>query len=121
MPVDAYLGGISGLGGGAADLNPRANLTCLMFFPCGNKAWTPDDANARVIWGPDGVILRTQNKAVSLTVNGTNVTIQGSGTALALVTQAFEALFNGHTHPSNGAPPTQQMTSAQLTTILKAQ
>ena len=70
---------------------------------------------------PDGVILRNQSKTVTLTLTGSGVVIKGSGSALALVTQAFETLFNTHTHPGNGDPPTQQMTSAQLTTILTAQ
>jgi hypothetical protein len=42
---------------------------------------------------------------------------------LSLVTSAFMTLFNGHTHPDpqggNSSPPTQQMTSAHLTTTIK--
>jgi hypothetical protein len=95
FPADAYLGGVSGLGGGTADLSQRANLTALVFFPIGNKGWSAtDDANAVVIYGPDGVILRDSASkgklqiqptvvewnlptGVSLVING-NVVINGN-------------------------------------------
>jgi hypothetical protein len=44
-----------------------------------------------------------------------------SGTLLKLVTSAMTALFNEHTHAANGDPPTQQMTDAQLTTVVQAE
>lgn len=83
---DAYLGGMSGLGGGVADLSLRANLSSLVFFPIGNKGWTaPDDPNAYVIYGPDGVILRdTQSKTVfTLTAAGVVIQLQ-AGDALTV-------------------------------------
>ena len=122
LPADTYIGNVTGLGGGTPSLSLPGNLSALVFFPVGNKNWTAtDDHNSVVIYGPDGVILRNQSKTVTLTLTGSGVVIKGSGSALALVTQAFETLFNTHTHPGNGDPPTQQMTSAQLTTILTAQ
>src|ERR1700722_1446431 len=33
MTADAYLGGMSGLGGGVADLSPRGNLSMLVWTP----------------------------------------------------------------------------------------
>lgn len=42
------------------------------------------------------------------------------GTFRKLVTDVFMALFNAHSHPGNGAPPTQQMTNAHLTDNTKA-
>ena len=42
-----------------------------------------------------------------------------SSTLHALVTDAFQAIYNGHTHGS-GPAPNQQMTSVHLTSILKA-
>jgi len=41
---------------------------------------------------------------------------------LPLVTQAFQGLFNGHTHPApNGTTgvPNQQMTDAELTSVVQ--
>lgn len=126
IPSDVYLGGVSGLGGGTADLSLQANLSSLIFLPIGNKNFSAtDDPNAVVIYGPNGTILRNIAKTVTLTLNESGgVVITGTAATekvSRLVTAAFEALFNNHTHPANGSPPTQQMTSAQLTTILTAQ
>jgi hypothetical protein len=76
FPSDAYLGGVSGLGGGVADLSQRANLSSLVFFPIGNKAWTAtDDPNSLVLYGPDGVIIRDQNSKTKITVTADGVVI----------------------------------------------
>jgi hypothetical protein len=58
LPGDVYMGGVSGLGGGTADLTPRGNLATLVWFPVGNKDWT-------VV--PAGVVLDTP--AVTATGN----------------------------------------------------
>lgn len=121
IPSDAALGGISGLGGGTASLALVANLSALIWLPVANASWTMDDSGKTLINGPTGAIIRTEDKAITFTLDETTVTIKGSGSALALVTSALQALFNGHTHPANGQPPTQQMTSAQLTTVLMAE
>jgi hypothetical protein len=119
VPADVALGGISGLGAGTPMLqSPIGNLSALVFVPVGNASWTPDDPGKAQISGPTGVILRTADKAVTFTLNETTVSVVGSGSALALVTAAFVEFMNTHTHPSNGAPPSQTMGSAQLTTVL---
>lgn len=62
VPSDVYLGGISGLGGGTADLVPRGNLSALFFIPIANTEWTaPTDTRKIELYGPDGVILRDKN------------------------------------------------------------
>lgn len=79
VPADADLGGIDGLGHGTADLTMPGNLSALVFVPVASKAWTaPDDPNAVVIYGPDGVILRDTNSKtkVTLTAGGIVVTLQ---------------------------------------------
>ena len=79
FPADAYLGGVSELGGGVADLALRGNLSTLVFFPIGNTSWSAsDDANALVLYGPDGVIIRDMNKKTvfTLTENGIVITLQ---------------------------------------------
>lgn len=74
MTADAYLGGVSGLGGGTAGLSPRGNLSMLVFSPIGNKSWTASgDDNAVVIYGPDGVILRDSASKVKLQIKPTVV------------------------------------------------
>lgn len=70
MVVDAYLGGVSGLGGGSANLLLHANLSTLFFMPVSSKNWTrTDDPNAVVIYGPDGTIIRDTAGKSKVTVN----------------------------------------------------
>lgn len=122
VPADVVLAGITGLGGGGtATFAPVGKLSNVVFVPIANVAWQMDDAGKALINGPTGVILRTQDKAVTFTLDETSVTITGGGGALALVTSALVDFFNSHTHPGNGEPPSQQMSSAQLTTVLAAQ
>lgn len=72
VPSDVYLGGVSGLGGGTADLSPRPNMANLVFSPIGNTAWdAPVDANAACIYGPDGAILYSADKTAMLKVTKT--------------------------------------------------
>jgi hypothetical protein len=79
ISADAYLGGVSGLGGGTADLTVRPNLANLAFVPLGNTAWSAaDDPNAVVIYGPDGAIIRTAARDSILTVGTGVITIQAA-------------------------------------------
>jgi len=74
VPTDAYLGGISGLGGGTADLSRRGNLSNLAWEPIGSVNWSAsDDPNAYVLYGPDGVILRTSDSTCKVVVSKTGV------------------------------------------------
>ncbi len=67
ISADAYLGGMSGLGGGKADLSPRPNLSNLAFIALGSAEWSAaDDPNAVVIYGPDGAILRDSQSRIKL-------------------------------------------------------
>ena len=76
FPADVYLGGVSGLGGGTADLSIPANLSALVFFPIGNKGWsTTDNPNAVVIYGPDGAIIRTKDSTCKITLSSTGVVV----------------------------------------------
>jgi hypothetical protein len=75
IPFDAYLGGMSGLGGGVADLTQRANLSSLVFLPIGNKLWTSVDPNAVTIYGPNGVVLRDTGSDSIITLTPGSITI----------------------------------------------
>ena len=75
-PIDTYLGGISGLGGGIADLTIPANLSSLIFEPIANANWSAtDDPNAVVIYGPNGAIIRNTANTVAINATGTKVVI----------------------------------------------
>jgi hypothetical protein len=69
VPADTYLGGVSGLGGGTAGLSLQANLSALVFLPVASKSFSAsDDPNAALIYGPNGVVIRTVAKDSVLTV-----------------------------------------------------
>lgn len=74
-----YIGGISGQGGGVADLTPRGNLSCLVFRPISNAAWTVGNPNQRVIQAPAGVLIQTANGMSSVNVTDDAVTITAGG------------------------------------------
>lgn len=74
MTASAYLGGMSGIGGGAADLVPRGNLGMLVWTPIGNRNWTPStDSNALDLNGPDGVIIRDTNSLCRIVIKPTGM------------------------------------------------
>ena len=108
IPADAYLGGMSGLGGGVADLTQRANLTALVFMPIGNKGWKPpDDPQAVCVYGPNGVILRDAgNKSVvkitptgiSMSFGGFSIVINGDGITIGDNTTIDGKVFLQHAH-----------------------
>lgn len=115
VAADAYLGGVSGLGGGVADLTSPANLSALFFMPVASTKWTPtDDPNKTVIYGPDGVVIRTVDKTASITVTQSGNTVRGATTFQDLVTAVTDAViagisFKAHYHeiPAGGntGPP----------------
>lgn len=77
IAADAFLGGVSGLGGGTADLSPRPNLSNLAFVPLGNTAWSAtDNPDAALIYGPDGVVIRTVAKDAVITVATGSITLK---------------------------------------------
>lgn len=83
--ADVYLGGVSGLGTGVADLSRRAPLTMLVFHPTSNVAWTPPGGDAfknyRIIQGPDGVRIQDKAGQSVVTINASGVTVVTQGTA----------------------------------------
>ncbi|EPK7360420.1 hypothetical protein [Kluyvera sichuanensis] len=99
VPADTYLGGVSGLGGGTADLTPPANLSALTFLPISNTEWESVDPNVLTMYGPEGVTLRDSGSNTTflltpdsvairtpeqfkVTVGGTEFTLTGTSWAL---------------------------------------
>lgn len=70
---DVYLGGVSGLGGGVADLSRPGNLAALVFVPIANAAWLPPggDPNVRVVQGPNGVLVQDLKGTVTVRIDPT--------------------------------------------------
>ena len=78
IAIDAYLGGISGLGGGVADLSQRGNLATLVFVPVGNKGWVAVDPQAVTAYAPNGVVLRDSGSKVTFTLTPDGIAIVGN-------------------------------------------
>ena len=96
IPADAYLGGVSGLGGGTADLKRRANLSTLAWLPVGNSEWAAVNADYVVVQGPNGVQLQDLSGAVVATfdkANGVSVTF-GSG-SITMNSSSLTLAFGG--------------------------
>jgi hypothetical protein len=90
VPADARLAGVSGIGGGIADLSQPANLTALVFLPIGNKGWgAPDDPDSVCLYGPNGVRFRDGG-------NNSNVTLSPSGIAMTAPEISMTATGNLH-------------------------
>lgn len=75
IPADTYLGGISGLGGGTADLTPPANLSALTFLPISNTEWESVDPNVLTMYGPEGVTLRDSGSNTTFLLTPDSITI----------------------------------------------
>ena len=58
IPADTYIGGMSGLGGGVADLTQPMNLSALVYLPISNTEWQDVDGQVVTVYGPEGVTLR---------------------------------------------------------------
>jgi hypothetical protein len=113
-PADLYLGGISGLGGGTADMRKRGNLSTLYFVPISNANSGPIDQNAAQVQGPNGAIVRTTEGTTSQIVtdqSGTTVTF-GSNT---VVVNAAEISL------SVGGTTSLTLTSAGITLTVNGQ
>lgn len=99
MPSDAYLGGVSGLGGGTATMTRRGNLSALVFVPVSNSGSGPIDADAAQVQGPNGVISRTTQGTTSQVVTdqtGTTITygdvsftVNATGITITIGAQTF--------------------------------
>lgn len=110
VPADAYLGGISGLGGGTANMTRRGNLSSLVYVPCASKSYSPVDTNAAYIAGPRGVVIQTQDGTSSIIVSESGITLTFGSKIVTLNSSGFTIdgiLFDTHKHlyaPGTGAP-----------------
>jgi hypothetical protein len=100
-PADVYLGGISGLGGGRADLTLRGNLSALVWKPVANSNWTAppgSDANTLALYGKLALLLLesiTGSSSVKLTSAG--ITLAFAGGSIAMTSSGITLGFGGHT------------------------
>ncbi|EML4687393.1 hypothetical protein U4W25_06140 [Citrobacter amalonaticus] len=79
IPGDTYLGGVSGQGGGTADLTPPANLSALVFLPISNTEWESVDGNVVTIYGPEGVTIRDSGSNTTFLLTPDSISIVTPG------------------------------------------
>jgi hypothetical protein len=106
VPADAYLGGMSGLGGGTAALTQLANLATLVFHPISNTVFTSPDSKCYYIHGvgTSGSVTQSGdgNTAVTIDTNGVKVAIGGT-TVFELTSSSLVLTFGGNSITLNSA------------------
>ncbi|MFL3496313.1 hypothetical protein [Citrobacter portucalensis] len=95
IPADTYLGGVSGQGGGIADLTPPANLSALVFLPVSNTEWEGVDGQVVTIYGPEGVTIRDAGSNTTFLLTPDSVTIATPGHFKVTVGSTILTLTNG--------------------------
>lgn len=95
VPASVYMGGISGLGGGQADLALRGNLTASVFVPVSNRDWKMDDPKATLINGPNGVIIRDKESKTIITLTPGKIVISTGGGDVVVNTGGGNVQVNG--------------------------
>lgn len=73
VSADAFLGAMSGLGTGVADLSTQPNLSTLFFMPLGNANFFSVDANKVVIYGENGAIMRNRTGSTNITLTDDSI------------------------------------------------
>lgn len=79
IPADTYIGGVSGQGGGIADLTPPANLSALVFLPISNTEWQDVDGQVVTVYGPEGVTLRDSDSNTTFLLKPDSIAISTPG------------------------------------------
>lgn len=91
---DYYLGGMSALGGGVASLTQMMNLGTLVWFPIGNANFSAtDNAQAVVLYGPDGAVIRTADSGTKMVLDKEGVKIFVGGQAALVIDSTGVRLF----------------------------
>lgn len=105
ISADAYLGQMSGLGTGTADLTVQPNLSTLAFMPCGNTGWRAVDHDAVVIYGPNGVVVQDANQNCTLTLTPSGYTIDLGSNPWTITAGAITITSSGTGTINLGANP----------------
>jgi hypothetical protein len=85
--ADAYLGAVTGLGAGTADMTQRGNLSCLVWVPLGNKNWSAVDSTS--------MHLESANGQFTVDVANGGITMAYEGTTLFQINSSGQVIING--------------------------
>lgn len=82
---DAYLGGMSGQGGGVADLTQRGNLGASAWAPLTNADDpTVDTLQATATGGPNGLLLKDQSGVTTILLTSSQIAASCGGHSLVI-------------------------------------
>ncbi len=95
IPADTYLGGVSGLGGGTADLTAPANLSALVFLPVSHTEWESVNGEVLTMYGPEGVTIRDSGSHSTFLLTPESVTIATPSQFMVTVGSTVLTLKNG--------------------------
>lgn len=101
VPADARIGGVTGRGGGVADLSTPANLSALTFLPLANAAWPAQPANQYLITAPGGALIQDDTGASQITLTPTGITLKAGGVTMSITSAGIELdgiVWETHVH-----------------------
>lgn len=75
LNMGIYVGGMSGQGGGVADLTVPQNLSALVYLPISNTEWASVDPNVVTVYGPEGVTIRDKDSNTTFLLTPEAITI----------------------------------------------
>ncbi|UGC97732.1 puncturing protein [Pantoea phage PdC23] len=75
LNMGIYIGGMSGQGGGVANLNIPQNLSALVYLPISNTEWASVDPDVVTVYGPEGVTLRDAESNTTFLLTPESITI----------------------------------------------
>lgn len=79
LNMGIYVGGMSGQGGGVADLTVPQNLSALVYLPISNTEWENVDQNVLTLYGPEGVTIRDSESKTTFLLTPDAITIASPG------------------------------------------
>ncbi|EKN3738826.1 TPA: hypothetical protein SK296_004575 [Yersinia enterocolitica] len=120
IPADTYLGGVSGQGGGTADLTPPANLSALVFLPISNTEWDSVDGQVLTLYGPEGVTIRDAGSSTTFLLTPESITIATPTQFKITVGGTVFTLTNGMWSLSGEAGKLEDSTASTSPAIMHA-
>lgn len=120
IPADTYIGGVSGQGGGIADMTPPANLSSLVFLPISNTEWQDVDGQVVTVYGPEGVTLRDSGSNTTFLLKPDSIAISTPDSFTVTVGGTVFSLTAGRWSLSGDAGHLQDSVASTSPAIMQA-
>ncbi|HGV9242588.1 TPA: hypothetical protein ACNOH8_003984 [Klebsiella aerogenes] len=120
IPADTYIGGMSGLGGGVADLTQPTNLSALVYLPISNTEWQGVDGQVVTVYGPEGVTLRDSGSNTTFLLKPDSIAISTPDSFMVTVGGTVFSLTAGRWSLSGDAGHLQDSEASTSPAIMHA-